>query len=98
MENNKAIVTDGYCQCDRPVIYCDVHRDSYFAEQKAKLDSQIADSRASEPVNDADVVAFWGDQAPADIAHRNFDTQARRLVGPSWDVPLTEQEIADLES
>jgi hypothetical protein len=28
----------------------------------------------------------------------DFDRHARRLVGPSWDVPLTEAEIQELES
>ena len=55
--NPVAIITDGYCQCDRPIIYCQTHRPNHYGASNVRLDA----CRDSSVQIDPDLIsAFFG--------------------------------------
>lgn len=51
----------------------------------------------NRPIIYCEHATIYHDGLMARIAHDNFDQQARRLVGPIWDVPLSEAEVGELD-
>jgi len=59
--NSVAVVKDGYCQCARPIIYCDAHKVNYNASCAARLDAcRLADTTPRP--DEKQIETFFGKQ------------------------------------